>query len=82
MNPECTKTYTDDNFRIIRQARSSVHLFVLESVYIKIQNPVLCKEKDFIFSLGTFKSILVIGQIGHSWGQFDSSNHVYLHLAI
>ena len=22
-NPECTKTYTDDNFRIIGQARSS-----------------------------------------------------------
>ena len=29
------KTYTDDNFRIIGQARSSFHLSVLESVYIK-----------------------------------------------
>ena len=34
-NPECAKTYTDDNFRIIEQARSSFHLSVLESVYIK-----------------------------------------------
>ena len=25
MNPECAKTYTDDNFRIIGQARSSFH---------------------------------------------------------
>ena len=25
-NPECAKTYTDDNFRIIGQARSSFHL--------------------------------------------------------
>ena len=33
-NPECAKTYTDDNFRIIGQARSSFHLDVLESVYI------------------------------------------------
>ena len=33
-NPECAKTYTDDNFRIIGQARSSFHLRVLESVYI------------------------------------------------
>ena len=40
-NPECAKTYTDDNFRIIGQARSSFHLGVLESVYIKTQNPVL-----------------------------------------
>ena len=38
-NPECAKTYTDDNFRIIGQARSSFHLSVLESVYIKTQNP-------------------------------------------
>ena len=54
-NPECAKTYIDDNFRIIGQARSSFHLSVLESVYIKTQNPVLCKQKDFIFSLGIFK---------------------------
>ena len=44
-----------DNFRIIGQVRSSFHLSVLESVYIKTQNPVLCKQKDFIFSLGIFK---------------------------
>ena len=54
-NPECAKTYSDDNFRIIGQARSSVHLSVLESVYIKTQNSVLCKQKEFIFSLGLFK---------------------------
>ena len=54
-NPECAKTYSDDNFRIIGQGTSSFHLSVLESVYIKTQNPVLCKQKEFIFSLGLFK---------------------------
>ena len=54
-NPKCAKTYTDDNFRIIGQARSSFHLSVLESVYIKTQNPVLCRQKEFVFSLGLFK---------------------------
>ena len=34
-NLECAKTYTNDNFRIIGHARSSFHLSVLESVYIK-----------------------------------------------
>ena len=53
-NPECAKTYTDDNFRIIGQARSSFHLGVLESVYIKTQNPVLCRQKEFAFSLKLF----------------------------
>ena len=36
-NPESAKTYTDDNFQIIGQARSSFHLSALESVYIKTQ---------------------------------------------
>ena len=45
INPECAKTYTDDNFRIIGQARSSFHLGVLESVYIKTRNPVLFRQK-------------------------------------
>ena len=45
-NPECAKTYTDNNFRIIGQARSSFHLGVLESIYIKTQNPVLCRQKS------------------------------------
>ena len=54
-NPQCAKTYKDDNFWIIGQGRSSFHLSVLESVYIKTQNPVLCKQKDFIFALGIFK---------------------------
>ena len=54
-NPESAKTYTDDNFRIIRQARSSLHLGVLELVYIKTQNPVLCKQTEFVFLLGLFK---------------------------
>ena len=53
-NPECAKTYTGDNFRIIGQARSSFHLGVLESVYIKTQIPVLCRQKEFVFSLKLF----------------------------
>ena len=49
-NPECAKTYTDDNFGSLgKQDR------VLESVYIKTQNPVLCRQEEFVFSLGLFK---------------------------
>ena len=54
-NPECAKTYMDDNFWIMRQASSSFHLGVLKSVYLKTQNPVLYRHKEFIFSLGLFK---------------------------
>ena len=34
-NPECAKTYSDDSFKIIGQAKSPFHLEVSESVYIK-----------------------------------------------
>ena len=39
-NPECDRTCSDDNFRIIGEAGSCSHSSVLESVYIKTQNPV------------------------------------------
>ena len=64
-NPECTKMYNDDKFRIIGQARSSFHLGVLESVYIKTQNPVLCRQKEFVFSLGLFNLEGYNALIGH-----------------
>ena len=58
--------YTDDKLRIIGQARSSFHLGVLESVYIKTQNPVLCRQKEFVFSLGLFnKEMGDSALIGH-----------------
>ena len=54
-NPECAKPYSGDNFRIIGQAGSTFHLNILESVYIRTQNPLLCKQTEFVFSLGLFK---------------------------
>ena len=47
--------YENEELVFIGQARSFFHLRVLESVCIKTQNPVLCKQKEFIFSLGLFK---------------------------
>ena len=51
MNPECAKTYTDDNFRIIGQGRSSFHLSVLESVYIRLKTQSCVNRKISSFRL-------------------------------
>ena len=51
-NPDCAKLYNDDMFRIIVRARSSFHLAVLESIYIQTKKPPLCRQKEFVFSLG------------------------------
>ena len=48
-NPGCAKAYVEDNYRIIGQARSSFHLSVLESVYIKTHN-TSCVDKESSFS--------------------------------
>ena len=50
-NPECARTYTDDNFRIIGQARSSFHLGVLESVYIYRLKTQSCVDKKSLYFL-------------------------------
>ena len=70
------KIYTDDNFRIIGQARSSFHLGVLESAYIKTQNTVLCRQKEFRFSLGFFKYIMLIGS---NWSHLRPIRRILTH---
>ena len=72
-NPECDKTYADNNFRIIGQARSSFNFGVLESVYIETHNPVMCRQevRFFIRTLHVKNGYLVL--FSHSWGQLDAS---------
>ena len=51
-NPDCANNYNCDMFRIIGKARSSFHLAVLESIYISSKKPLLCRQKEFVFTLG------------------------------
>ena len=51
-NPDCAKNYNGDMFRIIGKVRSSFHLAVLESIYINTKKPLLCRQKEFVFTLG------------------------------
>ena len=44
-NPECATHYSNDQFSILAKARSMFHLLVLEATYIKINKPILCRQK-------------------------------------
>jgi len=83
-NPECAKTYTDNNFWIIGQARSSSHLNVLESVDINTQNPVLCRQKELVLPLGLFKQTMVTGpnwsHLGPIWRIPSHQQHLDISL--
>ena len=52
--PRMRQMYNDDKSQIIGQARSSFHLGGLESAYVKTQNSVPCRKREFVFSLGLF----------------------------
>ena len=66
----------------------SIELFLIyikSLFYMKTQNPALCKQKDFIFSLGLFKQTMVnrcqVANHMANWKHY-SSYHVYPQLAI
>ena len=53
-NPECDTQYSNDQFSILAKARSMFNLLVLEATYIKISKLILCRQKEFVFSLQIF----------------------------
>ena len=54
-NPECGRSFKDDQFTILSRARSEFHLSVLEAVYILSLKPPLCKQKNFVYTTLLFK---------------------------
>ena len=53
-NPECDTQYSNNQFFILAEARSMFHLSVLEATYIKISKPILCRQKELVYSLQIF----------------------------
>ena len=50
-NKECAEHFNDAQFSILATARSSFHLSVLEATYINSLQPILCRQKEFVYSL-------------------------------
>ena len=50
-NAQCALHYSNEKFSILARGRSSFHLSALEATFIKSLNPLLCKQKEFIYSL-------------------------------
>ena len=55
LNVSCAKHYHQDRFRILARGRSSSHLSVLESIFIKTSNPDFCRQKEFVYSLKIYR---------------------------
>ena len=50
-NAQCALHYSNEKFSIFAWGRSSFHLSALEATFIKFLNPLLCKQKEFVYSL-------------------------------
>ena len=53
-NDGCALNYDDKQFSILAAAHSSFHLNLLEATYIKTRHPVLCRQKEFVYTLKLF----------------------------
>ena len=54
-NDQCTLNCDNKRFSILATAGSSFHLNLLEAVYVKTRRPVLCKQKEFVYTLKLFR---------------------------
>ena len=50
-NAECALHWNKDKFFVLARARTSFHLSALEVTFIKSLKPLLCKQKEFVYSL-------------------------------
>ena len=46
-NPECGNNYEDLRFRIVQQSSNVYDLIKMEAIFIYLNKPELCKQKDF-----------------------------------
>ena len=54
-NDQCALNYDNKRFSILAAARNSFHLNLLVAAYIKTQRPVLCRQKEFVYTLELFR---------------------------
>ena len=54
-NDQCALNYNNKRFSILATARSSFHLNLSEAADIKTQHLVLCRQKEFVYTLKLFR---------------------------
>ena len=54
-NKQCAANYNDKRFKILAVAHNLFHLCLLEATFTKTRHPILCKQKEFVYTLKLFK---------------------------
>ena len=53
-NPICGKNFNDSSFKILRSTANNFDLIKIEAIYIHLNKPKLCKQKEFDYSVSLF----------------------------
>ena len=53
-NPICGKSFNDLRFKILRSSTNIFDLIKIEAIYIHLNKPKLCKQKEFDYSVSLF----------------------------
>ena len=53
-NPICGKNFNDSSFKILRSSTNNFDLIKIEAIYIHLNKPKLCKQKEFDYSVSLF----------------------------
>ena len=62
-NQKYASHYKDNQFFILSKARSDFHLSVLESIFITLRKPNLCRQKEFVYKHKLLAGLYVIVKI-------------------
>ena len=54
-NDECALNFDNKRFFVLATARSSFQLNLLQAAYINTRCPVLCRQKEFVYTLKLFR---------------------------
>ena len=54
-HPDCARSFNLSQFSVLARARSEFHLNVLEAIFIQSLDPILCRQKEFVYSTILYK---------------------------
>jgi len=72
-NKQCSNKYNGQQFSICARAKSAFHLSALEATYIKTLKPILCRQKEFVYSLQIFRQLAFLSTMLILSPSFDTT---------
>jgi len=82
-SPICGKSFNGLRFKILRSSTNIFDLIKIEAIYIHINKPKLCKQKEFDYSVSLFsKAILLNFEVNYIFLNLNFVDYFFIRLMI